>query len=618
MRKNGLWFIFGCIVISLCFGPGCAREEAIHVASKNFSENEIIAEMFALLARENGLPVTQTIPYGNTFDLQEAVKAEKVDLYPEYTGTGLSMMGVPAMSDGDKAFNQAKELFIRFGIQWLPRLGFNNSYVLVMQEDVAARLGIKQIGDLAGKTDNIILSCEEEFVARPVDGYPALMRRYGFTPEPEVITGRTFKQIYRNLVTGRAQVAVTQRTDPQIAEFNLRVLEDNLNFFPAYECAPVVRREVLDQHPSLEKILEQMHGRISNNTMRDLNRKVELDGLDARTVAIEYLTAQNLITKKPLDVEKSELIVAVPPLDHRSALLARGLNAIRQISPGRQVIMRSFTDPVTALFEGKAFIAILGAENFFTLRPGSIPETNTRIEAIIPLGNRVVHLLRRAEKITKKPFDGISRIGVGPAGGSSEKAAGMLLDAYGKSDTITLVNGTVDRQVRAVSEKKLDAVLELASPGDAQIILFLEKFRLSLQPLTGWNLEDRQFRYPFLRLSRISPESYPRLTDPVETVGSQLVFAGPKPKEALLGDGDPVSGLRTQRQAIPRSMKEDLAAALETKETIDPALPGERVTTVTARRDVQAINPAPGVSFLTALFLAGMGVLFYSLLRRKS
>jgi hypothetical protein len=148
------------------------------------------------------------------------------------------------------------------------------------------------------------------------------------------------------------------------------------------------------------------------------------------------------------------------------------------------------------------------------------------------------------------------------------------------------------------------------------MVRILDKTRLALQPMSQWDRLDRQYRYTFFRSTRVAPDLYPGMSSPVDTIGTQVVLAGPAPQEPVLGDGDPVSGLRTQRQNIPWGVKESLAAEIGTTESIDPMLPGERITLVSSRKDIQPINPAPEVSVLSAVFLVALGFFFFRLARR--
>lgn len=608
--------LIGLFIIILISVGGCTSQEPLRIASKETAESRILAEMFVIMAGEANVPVKRNIPYGNTFDLQEAIKEGRIDLYPEYTGTGLSMMGMPSMSDGDKAMETVREIFSRFDLRWLDRLGFNNTFIMVMPSDTAAQMGVDSIGDLVGRTAELQLGCPEVFMARPVDGYPALIRRYGFSPEPEVMVTESREELYRELLTGRIDAAVVHSTDPQIEEFGLNVLRDNLDFFPVYQGAPLIREAALERYPGLREKLEKLAGLIDNETMRELNRRVMLDGFESRAVAENFLIKHDLFVKKTPELQHRELVLAVPPTDHRSTLLAKALDATRRVFPNRRVEVRSSISPIQDMTDGEAFLSLLGAESFYEVRSGDLPELLADIEAVAPVGFRMVHLIKRDNMVTPTPFGGVKKLGVGLEKGSSEQAAEIMLDAYEQADRIRMVNGGVEDLADQLLKGEIDGILTIASPGDAQMVKVLSENRLVLQPISGWDSLDRQYRYPFFRLARISSGIYPGLEVSVETVSSQVVLAGPKPDKPVFGDGDPVSGLRTQRQAIPRGVKQSLVNNLGVKETIDPTLPGERVTVVSARKDVQPINPAPGVSLITALFLAALGFFFYRLRSR--
>ena len=261
-------------------------------------------------------------------------------------------------------------------------------------------------------------------------------------------------------------------------------------------------------------------------------------------------------------------------------------------------------------------MAMLGAESFYSVQPGQLPELKENVEALVPVGFRAVHLIKRDTRITPMPFGGIKELGVGPQGGSSEQAARILLDAYGLNEDIKLVNGDPEELAQSVLKGTLDGLLIMASLGDARMVRILDRTRMSLQPMSQWNKLERQYRYPFFRSTRLAVDLYPGMSEPVDTIGAQVVLAGPAPEKTVLGDGDPVSGLQTQRQRIPRGVKESLAAEIEATETIDPMLPGERITLVSARRDIQPINPEPEVSILSAVFLFALGLFFVRMVRR--
>lgn len=612
------------IFLLVTVGPGCDRGEPVRVASKTSFENQILAEMFVLLAAEADVPVKRIIPYGNTFDTQEGIKEGLIDLYPEYTGTGAAMMGLPTMTDGDAALAAVRDAFEAFDIRWLDRLGFNNAYAVVTTTDRAAQLEVGTVEALSRQEVSVRLGCEVEYQSRPVDGLPALLRHYGWSPAPNVVTSESRQDLYRNLINEQVDAIVVHRTDPQIEEFGLVVLEDNLDFFPPYEAAALVRKDVLERFPDLEPALRRLAGRLDRATIQSLNRRVDLDGYDPREVAVRYLVDQGLLEEEPPELDQPVAVVATTPVDHRSATLVRALAAVRRALPSRRVELEVYPDPAEALSTGRAFVATVDAAYFFEVQPGALPTLRPRIEAVAPVAYRMAHLFRRradgntvATSQPGQPFRGVRRLGVGPADGSSHRAARILLDAYGVSDRVTLIAGDVDAQTNAVASGSLDALLLLATPGDAQPTLILRNRRLMLQPIADWDQRDRQFRYPFFRPARIPAGTYTDMDEPVVTIASQLVLAGPRPERLSVGDGDPMTGVRSERPPIPRTLKRSLVEALGGTEAIDPALPGESVGVARTRRESQPLNPTPEISVLNGFVLLVLGGFFYLLVSRK-
>ncbi len=490
--------------------------------------------------------------------------------------------------------------------------------------DRAAQLEVGTVEALSRKETAVRLGCEVEYQSRPVDGLSALLRHFGWRPAPEVITSESRQDLYRNLINERVDAVIVHRTDPQIEEFGLVVLDDNLEFFPAYEAAPLIRADVLDRFPRLEPALQRLAGRLDRNTIRQLNRSVELDGYDPRQVAVRYLVGEGLLEEEPPELDQPIAVVATSPVDHRSATLVRALAAVRRALPSRRVELEAHVDPAEALRTGQAFVAAVDAAYFFQVKPGALPTLRPRIEAVAPVAYRMAHLFRRRPDGSVPdrarpgaPFRGVRRLGVGPANGSSHWAARILLDAYGVSKRVQVVAGNIEAQTRDVASGTLDALLLLATPGDAQPTLILRNRRLMLQPLIDWDRRDRQFRYPFFRPARIPAGTYADLSEPVDTIASQFVLAGPLPARLNVGDGDPMTGVRSERPRIPHALKRSLVEALGTREPIDPALPGESVAVARTRRDSQPLNPTPEISVLNGIVLLALGGFFYVLVNRK-
>ena len=220
---------------------GCAdQKQTLRVGSKPFSESMILAEMIAQLAENEGIAVERHIPFGATAQVMEATKQGIIDVYPEYNGTGLIFLGQAPTSDGAASTEIVQRLFNPLGMEMTGKFGFSNDYAIVMTNERAQELGVDAIGDLADLGVSLTFAVDDDFMKRPADGLPQLLRRYGIAGS----STRTFPlgtagkdQIISALLDGSADVAELFVTDGQIAEYNLVVLEDDLKFFPVYEVA---------------------------------------------------------------------------------------------------------------------------------------------------------------------------------------------------------------------------------------------------------------------------------------------------------------------------------------------------------------------------------------------
>jgi hypothetical protein len=273
--------------------------------------------------------------------------------------------------------------------------------------------------------------------------------------------------------------------------------------------------------------------------------------------------------------------------------------------------------PAQSLRQGFSFVAVLGGEHFFRQTDGTGPRPVGGIEAIVPVGFRVAHLMTRNPRAPEgKPFQGIKRLGVGPENGSSQRAARFLVDAYGAD--VDLVTGDPESLAARAAAGKLDGLLVMAPEGDAGVTMLLRNNRrLDLRSIGAWGESDRHYRYPFFRLSRLAAGVYPGQDRIVETVGSQLAVAGPRGAKKGFGAGDPAAGIRSERESLPDGVKIKLAEALDAEEAIDPVLPGENVAFARrAPEPSQPLNPDPRASWLIAGFFIALAG-FFILLKRS-
>lgn len=271
----------------------------IKIGSKNFTEAILVAEMYALMLEDNGFNVERKFNLGATPIAQAALVNGDIDLYPEYTSTGLlEVLKQDPIADPDailKAVRQGYEQ--QFNLTWLQASPFNNTNTFALTKARADELGVKTFSDLAAKSADLKLGGPPEFPER--EDNKAVMKEYGFDP---AFYGANFVQLdagalrYEALTRGDVDVVVAFGTDGQIAGLNLVALEDDKNAYPIYNIAPVVRQDTLKANPGIADALNKLAPALTGEVMSSLNWKVDgPEKQEIATVAREFLTSQGLI-----------------------------------------------------------------------------------------------------------------------------------------------------------------------------------------------------------------------------------------------------------------------------------------------------------------------------------
>jgi osmoprotectant transport system substrate-binding protein len=269
-----------------------ARAEAplLRVGSKNFTEQLVAGELWAQALEAAGARVERRLNLGGTLIAQEALLAGQIDLYPEYTGTGLGVvLKEDTQGTPEEVLRRVRQGYEqRFNLTWLSPSGVDNGNVLLVLPETARRYGLATLSDLARVAPQLTLAAGNEFADR-ADGLPGLQRVYG-------IRFRRLRQFsalglrYAALQHRQAEVVNGYATDWQIAARGFVVLRDDRHLWPPYELAPVVRRDALSRFPPLAAALERVDARLDNAVMQRLNREVDQDGYEPREVAARFLT----------------------------------------------------------------------------------------------------------------------------------------------------------------------------------------------------------------------------------------------------------------------------------------------------------------------------------------
>ncbi|HYL27371.1 MAG TPA: glycine betaine ABC transporter substrate-binding protein [Candidatus Nitrosotalea sp.] len=262
---------------------------AIRVASKNFTESFVIAEIYAQALEAAGLRVERLFNLGSTQIAMAAMRRGNIDLYPEYTGTALiDVLHLPPIADSRAAYDTVSRLFKeRYGLIWLTPAPMNDSQALATTRSIAASKRLATLSDVARASPQLRFATIQEFLARP-DGLPGLQRFYGGFRFAEIRTYDIALK-YRALLEGRADVASAFSTDGEIASDSLVVLRDDRQFWSAYNVAPVVRGAALDRWPQIPRVLDPVSRRITDRAAQTMNAAVEKDQADPADVAAEFL-----------------------------------------------------------------------------------------------------------------------------------------------------------------------------------------------------------------------------------------------------------------------------------------------------------------------------------------
>ena len=285
----------GVLISSVGLLAACGNSSQIVIGSKNFTEQVILGELLAqAVERQAHLSVDRRLNLGGTLICHESIVSGQIDMYVEYTGTGLTaILKQPVVNDPKKVYETVSAAYLnQFKVRWAEPLGFNNTFVIVVRPDDAAKLNLKTISDAVPHSRQWTAGFGYEFMERE-DGFPGLAKLYGlsFARAPRVMDlGLTYKA----LASGEVDVIAGDSTNGLIDALKLFPLEDDKHYFPPYDAVPLVRQETLDRHPEIGKVLAALGGRISEPEIRRMNLAVDGEKRSVPDVVREFLESKGL------------------------------------------------------------------------------------------------------------------------------------------------------------------------------------------------------------------------------------------------------------------------------------------------------------------------------------
>ncbi|WP_138751388.1 glycine betaine ABC transporter substrate-binding protein [Paenibacillus sinopodophylli] len=278
------------VMLSACGGKNSntGNETTIRVGTKDFTENLIVGELYALALEDAGYKVDR-IPNITGSVIHSSLVNNEIDLYPEYTGTGLlSVLKMDLITNPVEVYKTVKEAYEKqFQVTWLNYSQANDGAGLVIRTEVSKKLNIKTITDMQKHATELRFASQGEVDQRE-DGIPALEKVYGkLNWKSSKVYDNSLK--YEVLRNNEADVAPAYTTEGQLVntdEFTL--LEDDKQVWPPYNLAPVVRNNIINANPKVTEIINKISAALDTSIVTALNAKVDVDKEEYEDVAKEF------------------------------------------------------------------------------------------------------------------------------------------------------------------------------------------------------------------------------------------------------------------------------------------------------------------------------------------
>lgn len=288
--KTAVVLVVTALLVVACGSGNQASGDkpTIRVGTKDFTENLIVGELYALALENAGYNVERKPNIASSV-VHTALTNNEIDLYPEYTGTGLLViLQEPLITDPEQVYQKVKEEYNKkFNATWLDYSQANDGAGLVIRTEVSEELGIKTISDLQKHASELRFASQGEVDQRE-DGIPALEKVYGpLEWKSSKVYDNGLK--YELLANDEADVAPAYTTEGRLTEKEkFTLLEDDKQVWPPYNLAPVIRNEVLEANPDIADAINKVSAALDTETITALNAKVDIDKEDYEDVAEEF------------------------------------------------------------------------------------------------------------------------------------------------------------------------------------------------------------------------------------------------------------------------------------------------------------------------------------------
>ncbi len=289
MKKQiGIILLATALIVSLIAGCGTNSKGTIVIGSKDFTESEVVAEIYALALENAGYKVERKYDISSSV-IHTSIVNKEIDLYPAYTGTALlAVLKKQPLTDPKEVYDVVKDEYEKqFQLTWLDYASANDGQGLAIRADVAEKLNIKNISDLQKHAAELRFGSQGEFDKRE-DGLPGLEKVYGqFAWKSSKVYDNSL--LFQVLDNNEADVIPVYTTEGKLAQTDkYLLLEDDKHVWPPYNIAPVVRDEILKKYPDIADVLNKVDKSLTSEVLTKLNAKVDIDKEEYNDVAKEF------------------------------------------------------------------------------------------------------------------------------------------------------------------------------------------------------------------------------------------------------------------------------------------------------------------------------------------
>lgn len=284
------------LMMIIAFTSACGIKSDITIGTQTYTETKIIAEIYkALIEDQTDLKVDIIPDLASSSLVINAMKKNDVQMSTLYTGEIFNNhFPISGTKDRAEVLKEAQEGFQEyFGFTWMNPLGFENTYAFTVRQDLAETNGYTKISDVKKDMANMKLGVDTTWLERSTDGYPAFSKAY------DIKFGQIFPMeislVYSAVANEQVDIVLAYSTDSRLKAYELQTLQDDKQFFPPYDASPVLRSDLLKEHPEIQDAIAPIIGKLDADTMISLNYQVDIEKKSEREVAIAYLKEQGLL-----------------------------------------------------------------------------------------------------------------------------------------------------------------------------------------------------------------------------------------------------------------------------------------------------------------------------------